>query len=130
MAKCLVVAWDQVPRWVKGQKNRVKRNNIGQQWPGEGKRATTLFPPQTTSQLALLVNFFPLRFFPNVEPGPRLVLLGYVTQWILRDKETATNWDYGITCRNRDNAGNKGGWVCHFATLGRKKMRIEKGICF
>lgn len=130
MAKCLVVAWDQVPQWVKGQKNRVKKEK---HWPAVawgGKKGHHPFPSPDYLSARFACQFFPLRFFPNVEPGPRLVLLGYVTQWILRDKEIATNWDYGITCRNRDNAGNKGGWVCHFATLGRKKMRIEKGVCF
>ena len=29
-------------------------------------------------------------------------------------------WDYGISCRNRDNAGSKGGWVYHFATIRSK----------
>lgn len=58
----------------KGQKGK-KWGQIGKisasravAW-GEGK-ATTLSSPQTTSQLASLVDFF--SFFPNAEPGPRL----------------------------------------------------------
>ena len=52
---------------------------------------------QTTSWLASLANFFfPLRFSPSA--GLAIVLLGlYVTQWILRDKRTATRlglWNF------------------------------------
>ena len=66
--------------------------------------------------------FFSLQFSPHCGAWYQASLVGiYVTQWILRDRGTATIWDSGISCRNSDNAGSKGGWVYHFTTLGRKK---------
>ena len=46
-----------------------KEASRGVTW-GRGKGGATLFPPQTTSRLASLADFF--SFFPTAEPAPRL----------------------------------------------------------
>ena len=128
MAECLVVVWDQAPQWGKRQK---KQGLIGKISLSEASRAVAWgggkgchpfpSPDYLSARFAHQFFFFP-PIFPQCRAWSQASLVGiYVTQWILRDKGTATIWDYGISCRNSDNAGSKGGWVYHFTTLGRKK---------
>ena len=85
MAECLVVVWDQAPQWGKRQKKqgligKISLSEVSRAVAWGGGKGRHPFPsPDYLLACFAHQYFFPLRFSPNAEPGPRLVLLRYMS---------------------------------------------------
>ena len=125
----LILVWKRVwfsnwgslgPGWRSGE----KRQKAGSDRKTVGKRATTLYPPQTTSWLSSLASLFFFFFLPspiifhcpaNAEPAPRLSSGNYRNVWIKyllvqferkKDKYSNSKWNLRSLFCWRSNLSN------------------------
>ena len=109
------------PGWRSGE----KRQKTGSDRKTVGKRATTLYPPQTTSWLSSLASLCFCFFFlpspiifhcpPNAEPAPRVSSGNYRNVWIKyllvqferkKDKYSNSKWNLRSLFCWRSNLSN------------------------